>query len=196
MVKKWHADGGDEQFRFDYDLDQNSLVIDLGGYKGQWASDIFSRYRCNIIVFEPVKDFAQKIEKRFAKNEKIVIETYGLGGLTRKELMGINGEGSSMFTNSEIKEQVTIIDVVEWIDKNSINFIDLMKINIEGGEYELLERLIDSGLISIIQNIQIQFHIISQDSDHRMETIQEHLRKTHVPTYQYRFVWENWKKII
>ena len=36
--------------------------------------------------------------------------------------------------------------------------IDLLKINIEGGEYEVLENLIENDLIKNIDNIQIQFH--------------------------------------
>ena len=34
MVSRWYEDGGNERFRFDYDLEQNSLVVDLGGYAG------------------------------------------------------------------------------------------------------------------------------------------------------------------
>lgn len=54
-VKRYFADGGDEVFRYDFDLNNESLVLDFGGFKGQWASDIYSRYNCRILVFEPVK---------------------------------------------------------------------------------------------------------------------------------------------
>lgn len=39
-----------------------------------------------------------------------------------------------------------------------IDDIGLMKINIEGGEYELLERMIELGIINKVKDIQIQFH--------------------------------------
>ena len=67
-----------------------------------------------------------------------------------------------------------------------------MKINIEGGEFELLERLIQTGLISRIKNIQVQFHNIAVESTKRMEKIHQGMYKTHQPTFQYKFVWENW----
>jgi hypothetical protein len=38
----------------EYDLNADSVCIDIGGYEGQWASDIFGRYGCTIHVFEPV----------------------------------------------------------------------------------------------------------------------------------------------
>ncbi|MGY3211139.1 hypothetical protein [Mucilaginibacter sp. HD30] len=45
-VARCFADGGDEMFRYTFDLTSESLVIDLGGYLGQWASDIYTRYNC------------------------------------------------------------------------------------------------------------------------------------------------------
>ena len=61
MVKKWRDDGGDRRFRYSYPLDRSSFVMDLGGYEGQWASGLYSRYRCRIWVFEPVRRFAEAI---------------------------------------------------------------------------------------------------------------------------------------
>lgn len=193
MVRKWFADGGDSKFRFNYDLDDESIVLDLGGYRGQWASDLYSRYRCNIFIFEPVGYFVEQIRARFKKNNQIEIFPYGIGGKTRSEKIHISGDGSSIFGTSKTVEDIKIVDVKEWINKKKIGKIDLAKINIEGGEYELLERLIETNMIGVIKNIQVQFHNISHSSCYQMEQIQKELRKTHVPTYQYKFVWENWR---
>jgi hypothetical protein len=77
MVSRWYHDQGETTLRLNYDLDEHSLVFDLGGYKGQWASDVFSMYRCNIFVFEPVKAYANNIRQRFVKNPNInVFECY------------------------------------------------------------------------------------------------------------------------
>ncbi|HHT9158243.1 MAG TPA: FkbM family methyltransferase [Candidatus Brocadiaceae bacterium] len=194
MVKKWYADGGDYEFRFAYNLTKDSMVLDLGGYQGQWASDIFSRYCCKIIIFEPVSEYAKQISKRFACNEKIQVLQCGLGGRAREDIISISGDGSSMFGNANIKESIQIIDVASWIREQNITSIDLMKINIEGGEYELLDRLIETDLIGIVKNLQVQFHNISRNSTVHMELIQERLHRTHSLTYQYKFVWENWAR--
>ena len=84
--------------------------------------------------------------------------------------------------------------MAEWMEKNDITNIDLMKINIEGGEYELLDRMLEENLVKVVDNLQIQFHDISPESHSRMMTIQKGLERTHSPTYQYRFIWENWKR--
>ena len=64
MVALWFRDCGDQTKRLDYDLDENSVVFDLGGYEGQWASDIFSRYCCTVYVFEPVKPYYDFIKSK------------------------------------------------------------------------------------------------------------------------------------
>lgn len=194
VLARWWKDRGDQTLRLDYDLDNNSFVMDIGGYAGQWASDIYSRFCCRIAIFEPVDRFAENIRTRFAKNDRMRVYKYGLGGFSRKETISVCGTDSSIFEKTEQSETISIIDVAEWFANENITSVQLMKINIEGGEYELLERLIDIGLVNIVENIQVQFHEISGDSSERMNSIRTSLKKTHTPTYQYRFVWENWKR--
>ena len=181
-----------ENLRFDYDLNSESLVIDLGGYKGQWASDIYARFNCRVLVFEPVKSFAEKIERRFLRNPNIEVFCLALGESNRQEVISLDADGTSMYRNSAEKENILFEDVVDFFDNHNIKKVDLLKINIEGGEYELLPRLIESGLLYSIKYIQIQFHDIEPGSETSMQNIQNELLKTHSPTYQYKFVWENW----
>jgi FkbM family methyltransferase len=194
MVKKWYADGGDDRFRFDYDLDERSFVLDLGGYEGQWASDLYARHRCRIAIFEPVAHFAKNIAARFRKNDDIAVFAYGLGAASRMENIYLHGASSSTAKKQAQSEQIEIVDVRRWFEEHNIDAVHLMKINIEGGEYELLERLVTTGLISRIDDIQVQFHNFVPDAPARMEQLQHAMRATHTPTYQYRFVWENWRK--
>ena len=191
-IKRWYSDGGDEKFRYNYDLDSESLVIDLGGYKGQWASDIYARYNCRVLVFEPVKSFAERIEKRFKNNPNVEVFCLALGKNRRQEIIALRDDESSMYRDAPVKETIQIEDVADFFTKHDIKSIDLMKINIEGGEYELLTRLIEAGLVNRIKYIQIQFHDVLVDSEAHMKRICSELTKTHRPTYQYKFVWENW----
>src|SRR5688572_24202078 len=135
MVKKWYADGGDERFRFDYPLDEQSFVLDLGGYEGQWASDLYARHRCRIAVFEPVARFARNIEARFRKNSDIAVFQCGLGATSRVETIYLKGASSSTQKNQTQSEQIEIVDVLQWFEDHDVKAVQLMKVNIEGGEY-------------------------------------------------------------
>jgi len=191
-LQRWQFDGGNERFRYDYHLNNDSLVMDLGGYKGQWTSDIYGRYNCHVLVFEPVRLFAEKIERRFRENPKIEVFNFALGESRRQEIIALSDDGSSLYRNASAKDTIQFEDVADFFTERNIKNIDLMKVNIEGGEYELLPRLFETNLINRIQNIQIQFHDVLADSESRMNRICEDLSKTHYPTYRYKFVWENW----
>lgn len=195
-LSQWRKDGGDYALRFDYNLSTNSTVLDLGGYTGQWASDLYSRHPCKIIIFEPVRGFAEQISTRFQCNRDIEVLQYGLGASNRSESIGVCANESSIFKKTGKTEVIDIMDVKEWFEARRIQTITLMKINIEGGEYELLERMLDTGLIECVDNFQIQFHNFQADSAIRMSNIQKRLSSTHSPVYQYKFIWENWKRIV
>lgn len=192
QVERWYGESDAETLRYDYDLCSDSLVFDLGGFKGQWTSDIYARYNCRIMVFEPVKTFADKIMKRFINNPSIEVYAVALGNSKRTEQISLGDDESSVFRDAPSKETIQFEDVASFFAEHNIQTVNLMKINIEGGEYELLPRLIETGLVNRIENLQIQFHRVTKDSESQMENIYRELEKTHRPTYQYKFVWENW----
>jgi len=193
---RWFADKGDETLRLDYqELNDNSLVFDCGGYKGEFASNIFSKYCCRVYVFEPVKKYAQYIQDRFSKNHKIKVYPFGLGAKKDTFSISVNENSSSIFKEGSEKSIAEIISFKDFFIENNVDYIHLIKINIEGGEYDLLNHIIETGLISRIGNLQIQFHNFVPDAKNLREIIQQKLKKTHHLTYNYDFVWENWKNL-
>ena len=200
VLHSWISVKGDEKLRLNYgDLNEKSIVFDVGGYKGQWASDIFSKYLCTIYVFELVKEFADLIKSKFSKNKKIIVNDFGLGNKTEEKIIYLQDDSSSVYGKGNGKgngkgdrEKIKILSIEDFIKKNEIEKIDLMKINIEGGEYELLESLLEGNFVSKIKNIQVQFHRNISFPDKRRRQIQDKLKKTHKLTYCFPFVWENW----
>jgi FkbM family methyltransferase len=192
VLQQWKDDGGDERFRYDYDLNSNDFVMDLGGYEGEWTGNIREKFGSQVAIFEPVKKFAEKIKDKFSQDDGVEICQYGLGKSSRIETIYLWGAGTSAFRKRAKTEEIRIVDITQWFSDRNMKSVQLMKINIEGGEFELLERLLETELISRIENIQVQFHNIAVESTRRMERIQQGMEKTHKPTYQYKFVWENW----
>jgi hypothetical protein len=45
-----------------------------------------------------------------------------------------------------------------------------------------------------MRDIQVQFHDFVPDAEHRMRRIQQALEATHDLTFEYPFVWENWRR--
>ena len=188
----WLEANGDKVLRMVYPLSSANIVIDVGGYEGQWASDIYSRYLCVVHVFEPIPQFAEDIRQRFRQNARIVVHECGLGGEEGELKFSIEGDASSSLVSGGRSVSVRVVAFDSWCRDNRIEKIGLMKINIEGGEYPLIEHLIQSGWISKVGNLQVQFHDFFPEARSRMNAIQERLAQTHQQTYEFEFVWENW----
>lgn len=193
-IDDWFKNDGDNTLRIDYNLNNTSLVIDLGGYYGEFSQKIYDKYKCNILCFEPCSNFYQKIKKRFDGIDNIKIYNVGVGCSAETKILYCNEDATSFYSKvSEYSEMATIIPFSNLV--SDIQNIDLLKINIEGAEYDLLEHIIQHNLQKKIDNIQVQFHKYIHISEIRRKNIQESLKKTHTLIYNYDFIWENWRRL-
>lgn len=197
-LRRWYEDGGDFKLRFNYPLNKNSIVFDLGGFKGDFASDLYARMPCEIYIFEPVKEYQLTIKNRFKLNKMIKVFPFGLSSKTESTYIDTNGASSSVFDNNpnnkgiKSREKIKLVNIVDFINEQNIFEIDLMKINIEGGEYDVLSKLLDENKVINIKYLQIQFHDLDKNSFQKKENIRNKLRETHNCEYCYEFIWENW----
>lgn len=188
----WHDIVGDKTFRLGYDLDRDSIVVDIGGYIGDWSSAIYNMYSPKIYIFEPVNVYANEIIRRFKHNNDVKITVAGCGRRDEGANIYISQGGTSLIHKSNRKENIKIIDIHKFItglDKR----INLMKINIEGAEYDLILYLIETGDIKKVDNIQVQFHPFVSEAQEKKRALYERLSETHNQTYNFDYVWENWK---
>lgn len=191
---RWIRDRGDQTLRLTYDLNENSVVVDAGGYHGEFAELINKRYGSIVFVLEPIISLHNGIENLFSRNPRVIPLNYAIAGKTEQAEISIEDDGSSLYTESTgTTEIIECVDVQEFFDTNNIETVDLLKLNIEGAEYDVLDRIIELGLLPSIKNIQIQFHRFIPDCDRRRKSIQEHLSKTHTCVWNYDWIWEGWK---
>ena len=192
---RWFKDKGDETLRLNYPLTPASVVFDLGGYHGDFAAVINKRYGSSVFVFEPVLEFYKLCVARFDGNKKIICLNYGLSSADGWLNIGLAENASSLVSphaHGEI-QQVQIRSVVDCIRELNIDQIDLMKINIEGGEFDVVPAIIESGDIKKVLNLQVQFHDFVDNAVQQRAEIRIQLSKTHVEMWNYDFVWESWK---
>jgi FkbM family methyltransferase len=187
-----------ESDRYDYpELTPDSLVIDAGGYEGNWAAEISRKYGCRILIFEPVKRFFDRIADRFKDNDKVGVNHCGLGGKdcgAGKEVeFHIQNDSTGQFAGSAEVEMVELFDA-SYVIGNMGQEIGVLKLNVEGAEFQILWSLLDSGCIKKVKNLQVQFHpVIPNAGDHRA-TIQKRLAETHECVYDCPFIWEAWTR--
>jgi FkbM family methyltransferase len=189
--RRWTRDKM-EFLRYDYLLDAQSVCLDVGGYKGEWTEAIWKKFGCQVYVFEPVPAFFESITQRFEGNEKIQVFQFGLSDVENTANIAIDENASSIYRSNHRGIAIHVRDIVEVLDELEIKEVDLIKLNIEGGEYPVLERLIETGWISRIRDIQVQFHDFIEGAAQRRQRLHEDLDQTHKIRWCYPFIWENW----
>ena len=136
-------------------LSQKSIVIDLGANVGDIASCIQDLYNCKIYCYEPNIYAFEILKTRFKSNKKVFFFNKAVGIKNEKKYLYLHklsyknpvkySTGSSLLLqkknidkkNFKIIETVKIQDII-----NQFKYINLLKIDVEGFEYEILPVII------------------------------------------------------
>lgn len=190
-VDRWFADGCEETLRYNYPLDQNSVVFDVGAYEGAWSKKIWQKYHCKIYAFEPVSKFYEKAKKNLA-DTSVTVFNFAIGVKDSQAQINLKEDGSSFITEGKSCETVEIRALCDLLSTLNLKKVDLIKLNVEGYEYLIMESIISNNLVSCFDHYQIQFHGGVPEAEYRRNQIRETLSKTHEERYNYPLVWEGW----
>lgn len=192
----WFSSRGDDTLRLNYRLNKESIIFDVGSYTGEWAEKMANRYGCRIYCFEPIREFYEATVARCSKLPNVQVKNYAIGTQNSSSSMILNGNSSSLVfdsSGSSQTETVNIRSLDSVMDELGISNVDLLKINIEGYEYDLMDYICGKGMQSKFANLQIQFHLEFPNAEERYSSIASCLEKTHGLTYRFDFIWENWQ---
>lgn len=196
-AKSWFKNNMESK-QYTHTLNADSVVFDLGAYTGTYTDNIHKRYKCNIYAFEPVGKFYNVLKSKYANIPKVRTLQYGLGPKDDEMTLYLSGKATSNVSGSGASHPVNcnIVQIDKFMNENSITHIDLMAINIEGGEYELLEHMKENDLFKNVKMFQIQFHDFPRIENRHLRrlNIQNELNKTHKLVYNYEFCWEKWER--
>lgn len=190
---------GMEEKKLDWNLDKDSVVFEIGAYKGSNMAKLQEKYGCNIYAFEPVKEFYD-IAKKKIDNPKTRLFNFGLSHETKTFPFYLDKNSSSVFPKDSldkdgaIRQDCKLVDITEFMDKHGIKDVDLMIIDMEGQEYDFAKKLINSGYLIKIREFMIQFHRVVSDYSRKRKVLRNLFKKTHKQIYCYPFVWEVWER--
>jgi FkbM family methyltransferase len=181
---------------FDFDLDEHSVVLDAGAYDGEWSEGISQRYGSKIYAFEPDPTSLRRLGERVGDLENVVVLNYGLAGSDQVVTLALDGPGSSVSNRPGFfgSAEVQLRDIVTVLDELGIQHVDLLKINIEGGEFDVFDRLIETDWLRRIRLISVQFHEWHPKAYRRRRAIRRALRRGHQEVWNYPWVWEHWRR--
>ncbi|XP_069107955.1 uncharacterized protein [Argopecten irradians] len=183
-------------------LTQQSVVIEAGGHRGIDTGEINSRFRPGYYyVLEPVPSFYNLLVQKFNESKNVVVFNFGIDSSDGTfHIQESSNDAVSIFApRNETGEKIYIVDTTKFFEKISVRSrdVDLITMDCEGCEYAVLDRLLTTDYIRHFRNIQFQPHRIDRICFplRRYCWYQELLRKTHKLSFQFKFLWENWKQL-
>lgn len=180
----------------DADLDGSSVVLDVGAYVGDFAIPMRKRYGATVHAFEPAPDAFTELHARLGDDPGALLHPYGLAGEDRRATMALEGPGSTVYDAPGTfgTAAVELRDIVTILDDLGLDDVDLLKVNIEGGEFELFDRLMDTDSLPRFRQISVQFHEWHPGGYRHRSAIRRALARTHREVWNYPWVWELWTR--
>lgn len=190
-IEQFAAKGYNELLFSDLHLDADDSVLVLGGYLGNSISTFRDLYKCNVVAVEPIPEFANTLRELFCLDNSVQVLEFAVSDRNGTLELGIEGESTGNNSNSITSLTVPTADISEFLSDLDL-LPKVVEINIEGGEYECLERLIAAKDIARIETLLIQFHRYELRNEVRKAQIRLDLDKTHVCIFEFPWVWERW----
>lgn len=158
---------GHEVYNFKADSDE-PFIIDCGSNIGLAIFYFKTRYpKAHIIGFEPGPETFSFLEKNVTQNNlsDVIVENKAVARkagqisfYTSKEKPAIGGwsiEGAR--GHSAYQEHAHQVEATQ-LSSYIIRPVDLLKIDIEGAEDDVIEELVESGKLSLIKHIILEYH--------------------------------------
>ena len=147
--------------------------MDVGGHLGQSVEVALSRVWTfdHIHTFEPELASAQHIETRFAdaiRDGRLTVHHAALGSKDGTlTLFGDNSKGGASVVDGALEVSgagvsVASIDVNRFVAELGDDIRVFMKLNCEGGEVDILNRLCDANSISTVAAIVADFDVVKR----------------------------------
>ena len=153
-------------------LTNKSIFIDMGGNNGVVSQYIYDKYKCFIYIYEPHRKCFEILKKKFFNNKKIKIFNCAVSNSSgykkfyfhsyakSNDYYNLSLSESSSLEKNKKNISINKFELVKCLDIKNIlknfNYIDIIKIDIEGHEYKILPIIFKN--IKNIEKIFIEFH--------------------------------------
>lgn len=149
-----------------YEMPEGALCVDGGGNAGKFT-DLVLFCGGKSVIFEPNPFLIKLMRRKFKGEKNVKIEGVAIG--TKKESVQFNfgdftDQSGSMIknpTNAKNETEVQVIDFTRYLKKlykQNGKKIYLCKIDIEGSEFEVVEKMIEEDVCKLCEHIVVETH--------------------------------------
>lgn len=145
-------------------VEEGDVVFDVGFNYGFFSLDALQFNPNRIIAFEPNLNLCKKYN-HYLNHPKIELHQVGLSDKNETVTFYENEYSGRGTTISDINQtdvassfDVKLVSINEFIKNNSIDRIDYLKIDCEGGEYAIFDSIDKTFLKEKVKKVALEFH--------------------------------------
>lgn len=145
---------------------KNPIIIDVGAHKGETLKKYLTHIpSCTVYSFEPFKDSFSILRKNFKSNPAVHLINKGISNLNGMADLYFNFSSATnsllqpqksfpsidQFTENIGIESIAVTTLDSFANEFDIEFIDILKLDIQGGELKALE-----GAVNLLKDKSIR----------------------------------------
>jgi FkbM family methyltransferase len=172
-------------------LAENPVVIDIGGYIGDFSL-YCARYlnASRVIVYEPTRENYEVLLKNIELNDagRIITPVNKAAGISGDLVLNVQSLNDNEMHVSAYwyegceRRVVESVSLEQLYASHQLTHVDLLKIDCEGGEYDLLPEAPDA-ILDITRNIVFEFHQVS-GYEEKLNLIRKRLKNAGFTLFQ------------
>lgn len=170
-----HLDHEWDRRAIDWPLNQESVVVEVGGYKGRWALQIAERYNPRLYIFEPQPWAADVCRAVLGERARVIGCALGVEDDSAAIMSKWETDGCSLVDSGGAGALVQVREIGGVFRALGIDHVDLMLMNIEGYEYTLLSYMLDQGILPC--RLMVQFHTFADPDGMQLARIHQMLEE-------------------
>lgn len=144
-------------------------IIDVGANVGYSITHFATCYpHAFIYAYEPIQEHVEQIRKHIDQNRlgnRVLVHASAAGVRNSRSWIRVDGAGSTLVDEGGTGRQW--VEIIDWYDSLPKGEIDLIKIDIEGGEFDLLADPRFAKLATKTDLIALEWHVRSGVSNPR-----------------------------
>ena len=138
-------------------LTKDSVVVDAGAHRGEFSAEIIRRFGCQCHLIEANPELAKNLTVAGAAS----ITAAALGACDGRGTLHVseNLEAAGLFETGPVATSVEVetISLATLMRRLGITKIDILKLDIEGAEFDLIASTPDQ-ILQRINQITVEFH--------------------------------------
>ncbi len=166
---------------------KENVIFDVGANTGEWSSLLLKTMQNPLVlhIFEPNTTLTEELRKNLllntdlASHHRLQFNEFGISELEQSTTLFVNDLSNELATIHELtsrscyekisKQEIKLLRGDQYCKQNAINNIDLLKIDVEGGELEVLKSFnLNQGEINV-SFIQFEYGIANFYAEHGLK---------------------------